>query len=80
MKLEIITPDKSLYKGSVQSVSVPGKKGMFMVLNNHAPIVSTLQEGEIVFTTKEFKEEKIAIIGGVIEVKQNNIVVLADVQ
>lgn len=79
MKLEIITPDKNLFKGSVKSISVPGKKGKFMVLNNHAPIVSTLQEGEILITTKDFEEQKIEISGGVIEVKQNKIVVLADV-
>lgn len=79
MKLEVLTPEKRLFKGSVKSITVPGKKGSFMVLNNHAPIVSTLSSGEIVITTKEFKEEKIPISGGVIEVKQNNIIVLADV-
>lgn len=79
MKLEVLTPEKRLFKGSVKSITVPGKKGSFMVLNNHAPIVSTLSSGDILITTKEFKEEKITISGGVIEVKQNNIIVLADV-
>ena len=50
-----------------------------MVLNNHAPIVSTLSKGDILITTQEYKEEKITISGGVIEVKQNKIIVLADV-
>lgn len=79
MKLEILTPDKSLFSGKVRSISVPGEKGAFMVLLNHAPIISTLAKGDIVFTTNDYKEETIAIGGGVIEVKKNSIVVLADV-
>jgi F-type H+-transporting ATPase subunit epsilon len=80
LKLEVLTPDKSLFKGKVRSITVPGKKGSFMVLINHAPIVSTLSRGDILITTHEYKEEKITIRGGVIEVKQNNIVVLADIK
>ena len=80
MKLEILTPDKSLFAGKVRSLTVPGKKGSFMVLTNHAPIVSTLSKGDILITTQEYKEEKIPISGGVIEVKHNKIVVLADVK
>ena len=79
MKLEILTPDKSLYSGKVRSVTVPGKKGSFMVLNNHAPIISTLTRGDIIISTQDYEEEKISISWGVIEVKQNNIIVLADV-
>ncbi len=79
MKLEILTPDKSLFTGKVKSITVPGKKGAFEVLNNHAPIVSTLTKGEIIINTSEFKEEKIAVTGGVIEVKHNEVIVLADI-
>lgn len=49
-----------------------------MVLRNHAPIISTLSKGDILFMTKDFKEEVIPVVGGVIEVKSNRIVVLAD--
>ena len=79
MKLEVLTPEKSLFTGKIRSVTVPGKKGSFMVLNNHAPIVSTLSKGEILITTQEYKEEKITISGGVVEVKRNEIIVLADI-
>lgn len=79
MRLEIITPDKNLFKGEIQSVTVPGKKGSFMVLKNHAPIISILEEGQIEFVTKEYKEEQIKINGGVIEVKQNQVIVLAEI-
>jgi F-type H+-transporting ATPase subunit epsilon len=79
VNLEILTPEKSLFKGEIHSVSVPGKKGSFMVLKNHAPIISTLIEGSILIQTKDYKEESISISGGVIEVKDNIIVVLADI-
>jgi F-type H+-transporting ATPase subunit epsilon len=79
VKLEILTPDKSLFKGDINSISVPGKKGSFMVFHNHAPIISTLKKGEIEFVTKDQKKEKIEITGGVIEVKSNLIVILADI-
>lgn len=79
MNLEILTPEKSLFKGEIHSVSVPGKKGSFMVLKNHAPIISTLIKGSISIQTKDYKEESISISGGVIEVKDNVIVILADI-
>ncbi len=79
MTLEILTPDKKLFSGKVRSIRLPGEKGAFMILLNHAPIISNLVKGNVVFTTHDYKEETIAIAGGVIEVKKNNIVVLADV-
>lgn len=79
MKLEIITLDKKLFKGDIQSIKVPGKKGSFMVLKNHAPIISTLSKGKIEYLTKDYKEESISISGGVIEVKNNEVIVLAEI-
>lgn len=79
MKLEIITPDKKLFEGDIQSITVPGKKGSFMVLKNHAPIISTLSEGEIEYVTRDYKEESVKINGGVIEVKNNDVIVLAEI-
>ncbi len=79
IKLEILTPEKSLFTGRIASLKVPGKKGSFMVYKNHAPLVSTLSHGTIKILKKDFNEENIEVSGGVIEVKQNNIVVLAEV-
>ena len=45
MKIEIITPDRKIYEGEIKSVRVPGKKGSFQVLKDHAPIISTLETG-----------------------------------
>ena len=45
MLLEIITPENKLFEGEVTSVKFPGTDGEFVVLNNHAPIISTLTKG-----------------------------------
>ena len=47
MFLEIVTPEASIFRGEVDSVTVPGVDGQFQMLNNHAPIVSLLQEGNV---------------------------------
>ena len=47
MNLEIVSPEKTLFTGEVDSVSVPGTDGSFQMLNNHAPIISTLKEGKV---------------------------------
>lgn len=77
MYLEIVTPDKSIFKGEVSEASFPGADGSFQVLKNHAPIVSALAEGVVSFTTAE-KRFSITVNGGVVEVKDNRIIVLAE--
>lgn len=78
MKLEVVTPDKKIFDGEITSVKVPGSKGSFMVLRNHAPLISTLEPGEIEVASTNEGTKKIAITGGVIEVQQNNIIILAE--
>lgn len=78
MKIEIITPDKKVFSGSVRSVKVPGKKGSFQVLKDHAPIISTLDKGNVVIADDQGIETAFEISGGVIEVKKDRIIVLAD--
>lgn len=77
MFLEIITPDKRIFSGDVTSVSVPGADGRFQVLNNHAPIISTLQKGQVRIKSSE-GEKTFEVKGGVIEVLKNKVVVLAE--
>lgn len=77
MKLEILTPDKKVFEGEVRSVTVPGTMGSFEVLKDHAPIVSTLEDGKVIIRTGS-EEQTILIKGGVIEVLNNNIMVLAE--
>jgi F-type H+-transporting ATPase subunit epsilon len=78
MKIEIITPDKKVYDGEIRSVRVPGKKGSFQVLKDHAPIISTLDSGNVIMVDQDGKETILEITGGVIEVKTNKIILLAD--
>ena len=78
MRIEIVTPDKRVFEGDIKSVRVPGKKGSFQVLKDHAPIVSTLENGPVIIVDPEGKETIFEISGGVIEVKANKIILLAD--
>jgi len=78
MKIEIITPDKKIFEGDIKSVRVPGKKGSFQVLKDHAPIISTLDSGSVFIVDQEGNAKIIDISGGVIEVKANKIILLAD--
>lgn len=80
MNLEIITPEKTIYKGEVESVNVPGSKGPFTILHNHAPIISILEKGPVKFMPNGRSNEFINIEGGVVEVKKNNIIILADLE
>jgi F-type H+-transporting ATPase subunit epsilon len=57
---------------------VPGSKGSFQVLKNHAPIISTLEEGEVRIIDEKNRTQKFTIRGGVIEVKSNEIIILAE--
>lgn len=77
MYLEIVTPDKKIFEGEVISASFPGSDGSFQVLNHHAPLLSTLKKGTIVY--RDTKEEyDVTIDGGVVEVLNNKVVVLAE--
>jgi len=78
VKIEIITPDKRVYSGEIRSVRVPGKKGSFQVLKDHAPIISTLDRGPVIISDDQGNEVRYEITGGVIEVKRNRIILLAD--
>jgi F-type H+-transporting ATPase subunit epsilon len=78
MKIEIITPDQKVYEGDIRSVRVPGKKGSFQVLKDHAPVVSTLENGPVILVDQNGNETRYEINGGVIEVKANKIILLAE--
>ena len=77
MLLEIITPDKKLFEGEVLSVTVPGKKGKFQMLNRHAPVISALKKGKIKIKTSQGIQQ-FDVNGGVVEMQKNKIIVLAE--
>ena len=76
MDVQIVTPDKSLYSGQADLITVPGTSGSIGILNNHAPLVSSLKMGEVKIVLND-KEEFFNIKGGVVEVSNNKVVVLA---
>ncbi|MGX1023440.1 F0F1 ATP synthase subunit epsilon [Flavobacterium sp. CS20] len=91
MHLEIVTPEQILISQDVDSVTLPGKTGEFQILNQHAPIISTLDKGlikldktvDINDKVKSFFEETndkltFEIKGGVVECKDNKVIVLVD--
>lgn len=76
MDVQIVTPDKSLYDGQADLITVPGTSGSIGILNHHAPLVSSLKKGEIKIVLNE-KEEFFKIEGGVVEVSKNKVTILA---
>ena len=76
MQLDILTPDKTVFSGEVDSVTLPGSGGQFQVLKNHAALVSSLDKGSVKIKTIQ-GEQQFEISGGVVEVLNNKIVVLA---
>ena len=78
MYLEIITPDKKVFEGEVKLIQLPGSKGGFEVLTNHAPIISTLEKGVIKIVEENDEEKFFDVDGGVVENKANKIIVLVE--
>ena len=78
MKVEIITPDKTVFTGEAEIVQLPGKDGSFEILNNHAPIISVLKKGKIKVVDADKKAEFFEVNGGVIEVLKNKVLILAE--
>jgi len=72
MMLEITSPEKTVYSGEVESVTVPGSVGSFTILNRHAPIISTLKQGTLTYSINGLKT-KVKVNGGFVEAKNNNV-------
>jgi len=79
MNLEIVTPENNLFSGEIKLVSVPGTAGSFEVMPNHAPLISTLEKGKIKIISTNDKEEHFEIEGGVIEIRDNQVIVLCEI-
>lgn len=77
MLLEVVTPDQKVFEGEASAVTFPGSDGEFQVLNNHAPMISALGKGKMKIVASG-KEEFVTIDGGVVEVLNNKVIVLAE--
>ena len=91
MHLEIVSPEAKLFSGEVESLTVPGSSGSFQVLNNHAPIVSTLKKGQVriqgnlkldetnqTLFTQEGANTFFDIQSGALEMRDNKVILLTD--
>jgi len=77
MFLEILTPEKKVFEGTVTIATFPGADGSFQVMDNHAPLISLLKEGIVEYKSKD-GAQTMTITGGVVEVLKNKVVLLAD--
>jgi F-type H+-transporting ATPase subunit epsilon len=71
LQLKIVSPEKVEYEGAVESVVVPGTMGQFEILNDHAPIISTLDKGTVEYGLPKGEKVRLEILGGFVEVQQN---------
>ncbi|MBK9247389.1 MAG: ATP synthase F1 subunit epsilon [Ignavibacteria bacterium] len=78
IKIDIVTPQRIIFSGVGESISVPGTKGPFQVLHNHAPIVSSLDIGVIKILNEDQTETLFATDGGFVEVVSNNVSVIVE--
>jgi len=77
-KLEIVTPRKVVYNGSVVSFTAPGTVGSFQVLHNHAPLLSSIGIGQIKIVDDRGQALRYATSGGFVEVRENHVVTIAE--
>jgi F-type H+-transporting ATPase subunit epsilon len=71
LKLKIVSPERIEFEGEVDSVLVPGSMGQFEILVNHAPIISSLDKGRVVYTLPSGEKKQLDICGGFVEVQKN---------
>ncbi len=76
MNLIVLTPEKEIYQGQITSVKVPGISGQFEILNNHAPIVAALGQGDVRIMDAKGEKKIFKIKKGFIEVLKNEVSLL----
>jgi len=78
IKVEIVTPAKIAFTGNVKSITIPGTKGTFQVLFNHAPLMSSFEVGFIKIEDESGESTNYATSGGTVEILNNKVVVLSE--
>ncbi len=79
LKLKIVSPERIEFEGEVKSVLVPGSQGQFEILNDHAPIISTLDKGLVEYGLPNSEKVQLEILGGFVEVQQNEVSLCVEV-
>lgn len=76
MKVKITKPDTTLFEGEAKLLQLPGTGGLFEILTNHAPIISSLAKGTLRLVTDTNEEKTFDIRGGVVKGQKNDILIL----
>lgn len=80
MTIEIVTPECKIFDGEIRLVQAPGANGSFELMQNHAPILSTLHEGTLRMITSTEEEVSFDIHSGILECLDNKVIVLAELR
>lgn len=75
LKLKIVSPERVEFEGEVERVKVPGMKGSFEILTDHAPIISSLQKGIV-----EYGGKQLPVTGGFVAVQRNEVSVCVEIE
>lgn len=78
MNVEIISPEATLFAGEASFVFLPGSDGSMGVLNNHAPLITSLKKGTVRVKDNGGKEHRFEVKGGTVEVFNNKMIILAE--
>jgi F-type H+-transporting ATPase subunit epsilon len=78
MQLEILTPERTVYSGTVYGVQLPGTEGSFEILEKHAPLIASLGSGKMKILKDKTHSEVFEIAGGFVEVLNNKVSVLIE--
>ena len=76
--LKVVTPDRVVFEGKTSSVVAPGSLGYLGILRDHAPLVTTLDKGNLTYKDPSGLAHTFRIEGGFLEVLKNRVLVLAD--
>jgi F-type H+-transporting ATPase subunit epsilon len=75
---ELVSPDRLVFRGRVESVLAPGSEGDFVVLKDHAPVMASLRPGVVVFEDASGKQTRVFVRGGFADVSADRLILLAD--
>lgn len=75
MIVEILTPDKTLFQGEAEVITLPGVNGSFQIMKNHAPMIANLSKGSMSIKSSGVVQD-FEVAGGLVEVMDNKVVVL----
>ena len=80
LKLKIVSPERVEFIGTVEHVKVPGMRGEFEILTDHAPIISSLDKGKVVYGLASGEKKSLDVIGGFVEVQKNVVSLCVEIE